>query len=68
MAAGCVALKPLPEVGTEAQPCCEMKRLFVKPEARGHKAGACMYNRSDEYGRGDRLRATRRFVVTTRLG
>jgi len=36
---GCVALKPLPELGTETQPCCEMKRLFVKPDARGNKAG-----------------------------
>lgn len=34
--AGCVALHALPKQGADA---CEVKRLFVRPEFRGHKVG-----------------------------
>eukprot|EP00241_Pyramimonas_parkeae_P019900 CAMPEP_0114316392 /NCGR_PEP_ID=MMETSP0059-20121206/23175_1 /TAXON_ID=36894 /ORGANISM="Pyramimonas parkeae, Strain CCMP726" /LENGTH=157 /DNA_ID=CAMNT_0001442313 /DNA_START=1257 /DNA_END=1730 /DNA_ORIENTATION=- len=33
---GCVAVRPCPDAG---EGCCEMKRMFVQPNQRGHKAG-----------------------------
>lgn len=44
--AGCIAVKPL---GAGA---CEMKRLFVKPEFRGHRLGEALARRAIEEARG----------------
>jgi ribosomal protein S18 acetylase RimI-like enzyme len=38
-AVGCIALRPLPAVGSAPDATAEVKRLYVKPEARGAELG-----------------------------
>jgi GNAT superfamily N-acetyltransferase len=38
-AVGCIALRPLPTVGSAPDATAEVKRLYVKPEARGAGLG-----------------------------
>ncbi len=42
VALGCVALRPLPELSTPAARVCEMKRMFVRPAARGRGLGLAL--------------------------
>lgn len=42
---GCLALRPLPSRPAEA---AEIKRLWVRPECRGHEAGAALLDRALE--------------------
>jgi GNAT superfamily N-acetyltransferase len=44
--AGCVGLRPFPLAGA-----CEMKRLYVQPEYRGHKLGKALVERVIEIAR-----------------
>jgi GNAT superfamily N-acetyltransferase len=39
-AVGCIALRPLGGVGSDAGPVAEVKRLYVRPQARGEALGA----------------------------
>ncbi len=42
VALGCVALRPLPELSTPAARVCEMKRMFIRPAARGKGLGLAL--------------------------
>ncbi|MDX2115218.1 MAG: GNAT family N-acetyltransferase [Planctomycetota bacterium] len=43
--AGCVALRPIPALPTDAPPVCEMKRMFVRPAHRGLRLGHLLAER-----------------------
>jgi putative acetyltransferase len=40
--AGCIALRPLAPAGDQDERAAEVKRLYVRPEARGHGLGAML--------------------------
>jgi GNAT superfamily N-acetyltransferase len=42
IAVGCVALRPLPELSTPSARVCEMKRMFIRPAARGRGLGLAL--------------------------
>lgn len=46
--AGCVAMRPLPSIGSSA---CEVKRLYVRPAYRGRRIAGALMDAVEEHAR-----------------